>query len=191
MSRVRWLTVPNAVTLVRLALIAPIVALLVTGAEPVVAALLATVFGATDWVDGWLARRLDQVSRVGAVLDPVADRLGIGCVAIALAIAGAAPWWTIAVFPAVDLVVVAACAARRRPLSVSRVGKVRTGVAMVGILAVMVGMAPGLDRVLWIGRAVLAVAALLHIAAGIGYLRQSFERTPRAGRAAVLSGRLG
>ncbi|GAB4003515.1 CDP-alcohol phosphatidyltransferase family protein [Glycomyces albus] len=172
MSRAQWRTVPNLVTLARFALIAPIMVLLVTGAEPLLVASLTAVFAATDWVDGWMARRLDQVTSVGRVLDPLADRIGLAGIAVALAVVGAVPWWLIAVFPAVDLVVGAALAILRRPLSVSRIGKIRTAVVLVGVFAVVVGTRPGLEAVLAVGRAGLAVAALLHVAAGAGYLRR-------------------
>ncbi|WP_026930371.1 CDP-alcohol phosphatidyltransferase family protein [Glycomyces tenuis] len=171
-ARSSWRTVPNLVTAARFALIVPITALLLTGAAPFAAALLAAVFGATDWVDGRLARRLGQVSRVGAVLDPLADRIGIGCIALALALVGAVPWWLVAVFPAVDLLLAGVFAARGRRPEVSRIGKIRTGVAAVAIVVAVLGTAPGLDAVSTAGRLGLACAALLHLLAGAGYLRR-------------------
>lgn len=72
--RPAWRTVPNLVTAIRFALIAPIAALLLW-AQPLGAAMLAAVFAAADWVDGHLARKLDQVSRAGArwPIAPVSD----------------------------------------------------------------------------------------------------------------------
>lgn len=135
LRRPAWRTIPNLVTAVRFALVAPIVVLLLSGAQPFGAAALAAVFGATDWIDGWLARRLRQVSHAGTILDPLADRLGIACIAAALAGVGAVPWWVIAVFPAVDLLVFGVFVIHReRGLSVTRTGKARTGIAMVSVL---------------------------------------------------------
>ncbi|MFC4333992.1 CDP-alcohol phosphatidyltransferase family protein [Salininema proteolyticum] len=164
---------PNLVTLLRFALVLPITALILSGGHAVETALLTAVFGATDWVDGWLARRLGQVSRVGEALDPIADRVGIVCIAVALAAAGTVPWWSIAVFPAVDLVVAGVFAFRRREheLDVSRIGKLRTGIAMVGIVVAILGEAPGMESALTVGQVAIAAAALLHIVAGAGYLR--------------------
>jgi cardiolipin synthase len=51
------------------------------------------VLGATDWVDGFLARRLHQVSEVGKILDPVADRILVIGGVITIAVVGAVPWW--------------------------------------------------------------------------------------------------
>jgi cardiolipin synthase (CMP-forming) len=168
-----WRTVPNLVTLTRFASIAPIMALVITGTQPLAAAVLAAVFGATDWVDGWLARRLRQVSHIGTILDPLTDRLGVAGIAAALGIAGAVPWWVIAVFPTVDLVVLGVFLAKRdRRLEVTDLGKARTGVAMCGVFLVTLGMAPGLGTALAIGQAAVAWAAALHAAAGVDYLRQ-------------------
>lgn len=57
------------------------------------AAWLLGALGATDWVDGFLARRLHQVSNLGKVLDPVADRILVVSGLIAVAAAGGVPWW--------------------------------------------------------------------------------------------------
>ncbi|MFQ5523310.1 MAG: CDP-alcohol phosphatidyltransferase family protein [Acidimicrobiia bacterium] len=87
----RTLTVPNLVTFLRLALI-PLFWWLLLGAEEVAwAAALMFVVGWTDWIDGYLARRLGQVSKLGTRLDPVADRLMIGSALIGGLIAGVIP----------------------------------------------------------------------------------------------------
>lgn len=79
-------TVPNLISIVRLALIPVFLWLLLAADEVIAAAVLLAVLGATDWVDGWIARRFDQVSEIGKILDPVADRVllfaaGIGLIA--------------------------------------------------------------------------------------------------------------
>ena len=71
----RILTVPNLVTLLRLAGIGAFVWLLFGEDRQTYAAVLLAVLGATDWVDGFVARRFHQVSNIGKVLDPVADRM--------------------------------------------------------------------------------------------------------------------
>ena len=65
---------PNLISLVRLFLL-PVYVLLLTDGRVVAAAFLLGALSATDWVDGWVARRFDQVSELGKVLDPVVDRL--------------------------------------------------------------------------------------------------------------------
>ena len=73
--------VPNGVSLVRLALIPVFVWLLVIG-EYGWAGILLAVIGATDWIDGYLARRLNQVTEIGKFLDPLADRLAVAVAVI-------------------------------------------------------------------------------------------------------------
>ena len=172
--RSEWWTIPNLVTVIRFVLIVPIVALLLSGAQPLTAATLTVLFGATDWVDGFLARRLGQETRLGEILDPIADRLGIGCLGIALMIIGAIPWSVIIVILLVDLIVGSVFLARHRnhQLSVTWIGKIRTALIMISASAVTVGLIPGMGLALLIGQVGLVVGALFHIAAGIGYLRQ-------------------
>jgi cardiolipin synthase (CMP-forming) len=82
----RILTVPNVITFVRLACLPIFVWLLFGKDNEYAAAWLLGALGATDWVDGFIARRWKQVSTLGKVLDPVADRLllfvGIGCILV-------------------------------------------------------------------------------------------------------------
>lgn len=87
----RVLTIPNLVSFVRLAAI-PFFWWLLLGVDNVVAAtILFALIATTDWIDGFLARRLDQVSRLGKTLDPVADRLMIASAVIAGLIAEIVP----------------------------------------------------------------------------------------------------
>ncbi|MDH2903676.1 MAG: CDP-alcohol phosphatidyltransferase family protein [Actinomycetota bacterium] len=88
-----WRTWPNVVTLVRLALIPVFWWLLFATDHRALAAWLLAVLGATDWVDGWLARSLHQTSTVGKILDPTADRILVIVGLIAVALAGGVPWW--------------------------------------------------------------------------------------------------
>jgi len=91
----RVMTLPNAVTVVRLCLLPVFLYLLLVHHPPerLAAAWVLAIMGSTDWVDGYLARHLHQVSELGKVLDPVADRLlligGIG----ALIWDGSVPTW--------------------------------------------------------------------------------------------------
>lgn len=87
----RILTVPNMVSFVRLAAI-PLFWWLLLGADNVTAAtILFALIATTDWIDGYLARRLNQVSKLGKSLDPVADRLMIASAVVAGLIAEIVP----------------------------------------------------------------------------------------------------
>jgi len=87
------LTIPNLISVIRLALIPIFVVLLVSADEPIWAGLLLGVIGATDWVDGYLARRLDQVSEVGKILDPLADRIAVVVALVTGLATGYIPAW--------------------------------------------------------------------------------------------------
>ena len=100
-SRV-W-TVPNVLSMVRL-LGVPLFLWLVLGPEADALALVVLmVAGLTDWLDGWLARRLDQRTKLGEVLDPVADRLYILAVVLGLYMRDIIPWWVALALPLRDL----------------------------------------------------------------------------------------
>lgn len=96
-------TIPNALSMLRLAGV-PVFLWLVLGLEADAWALgLLMLSGVTDWLDGFLARKLDQRSSLGEVLDPVADRLYILAVVVGLALRDVIPWWVAVLLPLRDL----------------------------------------------------------------------------------------
>ncbi len=88
-----WATWANAVTVLRLLAIPVYLVLVLATDHRAIAAWLLGVLGATDWVDGFLARRLHQVSALGKVLDPTADRILVVAGLVSVAVVGAVPWW--------------------------------------------------------------------------------------------------
>ena len=86
------LTVPNVLTMSRVAL-APLFLVLYVIRDTQAALLVFAVAAATDLLDGMAARLLDQRSRLGAWLDPLADKLLEACALVALAVRGELPWW--------------------------------------------------------------------------------------------------
>lgn len=103
----RILTVPNVISLVRLLCLPLFVYLLFGRDNRAAAATLLGILGATDWIDGYIARHFDQVSNLGKILDPVADRLlffvGITCIVID----GSVPLWFAGMVLVRELVVAA------------------------------------------------------------------------------------
>ncbi len=96
-------TIPNALSMLRLAGV-PVFMWLVLGPEADGWALaLLMLSGITDWLDGFLARKLNQRSSLGEVLDPVADRLYILAVVLGLALRDVIPWWVAVLLPLRDL----------------------------------------------------------------------------------------
>jgi cardiolipin synthase len=89
----RVLTIPNALSLVRLLCLPVFLWLLFSRTDRWPAAVLLGALGATDWVDGYIARRFNQVSTLGKILDPTADRLLLFVGVIAILIDGSVPVW--------------------------------------------------------------------------------------------------
>jgi cardiolipin synthase (CMP-forming) len=139
----RILTVPNAITLVRLACIPLFVWLLFGAHRQTAAAILLGALGATDWIDGFVARRYHQVSTVGKVLDPVADRVLVVTAVVAIIIHGAVPIWFGAATLAREVVVsgavllLASLGAKR--IDVLWVGKAGTFALMFSYPAFLLG----------------------------------------------------
>lgn len=90
------LTVPNLISALRLLLV-PAFAYLALAGHDLAALLVLAVAGATDWLDGKLARLLQQYSRLGELLDPLADRLFIIVTLLVLAGRDVVPWWLVVV----------------------------------------------------------------------------------------------
>ncbi len=139
----RVLTVPNVITLVRLLCIPLFLWLLFGAHRQTAAAVLLAVLGATDWVDGFVARRFHQVSTMGKVFDPLADRLLVGTAVIAIIVYGAVPLWfgvaTLAREVVVAGAVLALAAMGARRIDVLWVGKAGTFGLMFAYPAFLLG----------------------------------------------------
>lgn len=143
----RVLTVPNVISLGRL-LCVPVFLWLLFGRENrVAAAVLLAALGATDWVDGFIARRYDQVSTVGKVLDPTADRLLLVVGIVAILIDGSVPaalaWLAVAREAAVAVLFLALAALGARRIDVSWAGKCGTFLLMAAFPLFLVGEGEG------------------------------------------------
>jgi cardiolipin synthase len=138
------LTVPNLVTLLRLLCLPVFLWLLLGIHNRAGAALLLAGLGATDWVDGYLARRLGQVSEFGKKFDPTVDRLVFIVALLAIIVDGAAPrWFCIAVFVRELLVGVTIAVATiffsMARFDVTRLGKWATGLLLGAVPAFVMG----------------------------------------------------
>lgn len=198
------LTVPNALSVLRLLLVPVFLVLLVQGQDLLALATLA-FSGVTDLLDGWIARRFDQVTKLGRQLDPAADRLYILAALIGLAARGLIPWWLLIVVFARDLLLVGLAVVLHRSgtgvLPVTRVGKWGTALLFVGLPVLMLGQAfPAVAMIATPLGWVSAIAgAVLYWWAGVLYLLQTVhiagaarsQRHPNAGSGAPpSSGRL-
>jgi cardiolipin synthase len=187
----RWqpFTLPNLVTLIRLAFIPVYVWVLFGLDDRYAAAILLGSLGATDWVDGFLARRLDQVSELGKILDPVTDRLLLVTAIVTILIDGSMPLWVALLVLAREVlisiagVVLAALGAVR--IDVTFVGKTGTFFNMFAFPAFLVAESDAS----WAGLA--RVIAWVCVALGLGFGWYAlYDYVPR-GRQALAEGRAG
>jgi len=125
----RILTIPNLLSLARIAVL-PVVYLDLVGGRFVRALVLLLVFASTDWFDGYLARRFDQITKLGALLDPISDRILFVVVGVGFVVSGLLPLWALVVLLVRDIgvLLVGAFLLLRgaRPPAVTRIGKVAT-----------------------------------------------------------------
>jgi cardiolipin synthase len=139
-------TVPNLISMLRLALVPVFAVLIVTGHDVWALAVLA-FSGFTDWLDGVLARRLHQVSKLGQMLDPAADRLFILVTLVCLGWRGVVPWWLLVVIVARDLLLTGLLPVLARhgygPLEVSFAGKAGTFSLLYAFPLLLLAESPG------------------------------------------------
>ena len=183
----RVVTLPNALSALRLVLV-PVFFWLVLGHRDGWALGVLAVSGFTDYLDGDLARRWNQVSRLGQLLDPVADRLYILATLVGLAWRGVVPWWLLALVAGRDVLLSVTIPVLARygygPLPVHFLGKAATFCLLYAFPLLLLGTAAqgfwgDVGRTLgwafaWWGTALYWWAALL-------YLRQVWQ-TVRAVR---------
>jgi cardiolipin synthase len=131
------ITVPNLLSFLRILLIPGFVFLIVQRSTTTAGVILFAIVVATDWVDGWVARRTGQVSELGKVLDPTADRLAIAAGLIALVVRGVFPVWAASLVLVRDAAILIAgamaLATRHIRLEVRFIGKVATFMLMMAI----------------------------------------------------------
>jgi cardiolipin synthase len=139
----RLLTAPNLITFARLACIPVFLYLLFGRDNQVAAAGLLAVLGATDWLDGKIARRYDQVSELGKLLDPAADRLLLITAVVAITVDGAVPlWFAVPIMirePVMFVAVVALGLMGAKRIDVTWVGKAGTFLLMFAFPLLLVG----------------------------------------------------
>lgn len=137
----RWSILPNVISVARILLVVPIVMLLVQE-RYAYALVLIVVAGISDGIDGLLARRCNWISRIGGLLDPLADKLLFVSVFAALTWNGLVPYWLLAVVIGRDVVIVSGALAYEWLIGPvephpSRVGKLNTLLSLLYLLFVM------------------------------------------------------
>ena len=178
------LTVPNVISLLRICSI-PLIAYLVANRHLIISLVVLLISALSDGVDGIIARRFNQVSKLGQILDPVADRLLILCSILALSMANILPWWLMVLVGVRDVLlgILTLVLAQHDygPLPVHFAGTTGTAVLMLAIPALIfadvghntffrVFHLVALGAVIW-GVALYWLAGLIYAYQGIGLLR--------------------
>ncbi|WP_422769556.1 CDP-alcohol phosphatidyltransferase family protein [Plantactinospora sp. WMMC1484] len=148
----RIFTVPNLISFVRLLGVPLFLYLLLVAEQEVAAVVVLAVGSLSDWVDGFVARRLGQVSRLGELLDPVADRLYILATLVALTVRDVVPWQFAIALLARDVLMTANLAVLRsygyRPPPVHYLGKTATFVLLAAFpVLLLAATVPGASAV--------------------------------------------
>ena len=185
------MNLPNSLTIARIFLVPLLVSVLLTKFEgrlvlglPVelVAGAIFGLASLTDWLDGYLARRRQQVTWVGQMLDPLADKLLISATLVSLVQLDLAPAWMVAVIIGREFAVTGLRSltfARGVAIPASRLGKIKMIAQVVAILALILSSAGPAADLLWrVGQAALWVVLIAALASAADYFRR-FNLFPR------------
>jgi CDP-diacylglycerol--glycerol-3-phosphate 3-phosphatidyltransferase len=176
------MNLPNSLTLGRIFLVPLLLVVLLTKPTSPVLGLPGQVIGAaifalaalTDWLDGYVARRRKQVTTLGQLLDPVADKLLTAAAFIALVQMGAAPAWIVAIIIGRELAVTALrglAYSRGIIMPSSSLGKAKMSSQVVAILLLILGY--GRYRAVFVlGQVALWVVLIASVVSGIDYYRK-------------------
>ena len=192
-------TISNVITITRILLVPAFVAALLCpwpdwfnipqmgeGIRRITAAVIFVLISCTDWLDGYLARRLGQVTDFGKFMDPLADKILVAAALIALVELGSLPTWVVLIILAREFIVSGVrmmAATQGIVIAASWLGKFKTVFQMIAIVlftlkvsSFVEGLAPEVDRALYVFSWIIMVIALgLTVASMIDYLVKAKE----------------
>jgi cardiolipin synthase len=174
-SRSPWRHLPNALTILRLLMAVPI-ALWVVADDSALALALFIAAGATDAIDGWLAKRFGWQSQLGGWLDPLADKALVLAVCFALALRGDLPYWLFAVIAIRDLVIVSGAVAFHfnfAPLHAAPtlIGKLTT-LTLLSLVVILLWRNVSDVVPIWGVQALMYFSVAMLVASGADYVRR-------------------
>lgn len=166
------MTIANALTLLRLCLI-PLIVVMIDDGQFAIATVVFITAGITDALDGYLARKLNQRTEIGAYLDALADKSLIAATFIALVAVKLVPFWLVVLVIFRDLMIVGAVAIAWllnnpipiEPLKVSKANTAAQIVAVATTLAVKGFMIPVPDGVIWVIHGIVAALTVISVTA--------------------------
>lgn len=177
------MNLPNALTVVRIFLVPLLVVVLLTQgpqremfgvAKELIAAAIFGIASITDWLDGYLARRRRQVTWLGQVLDPIADKLLTSAAFISLVQLGLAPAWMVALIIGREFAITglrSLAYTKGITIPASRLGKIKMASQVTAILLLILGWRP-MPWLAPIGYAVLWVVMVTAVVSAIDYYRR-------------------
>jgi CDP-diacylglycerol---glycerol-3-phosphate 3-phosphatidyltransferase len=182
------MNIPNSISLLRIALIPCFVILfyMPVGWSRVAAALVFAMAAFTDWLDGYLARRLGQTSKLGAFLDPVADKLMVAVVLVILLQSDPSIWLALPVAVIIGREITVSALREwmaelgvRGKVAVSYLGKVKTASQMIAIVLLILRGTVGAVPVYEVGLVLLYVATVLTLWSMFEYLWAAWPELSR------------
>ena len=182
------MNLPNALTVTRIFLVPILVVVLLTTFEEqlilgvprsLVAAAIFGLASLTDWLDGHLARRRGQVTALGRMMDPLADKLLTSAALISLVQLDLAPAWMVAVIIGREMAVTglrSLASARGAGFGASKLGKVKMAAQVTAIMLLILGQ-DGQRELLQLGQIALWVVLITALASAVDYYR-AYQTTP-------------
>lgn len=166
------LTIPNIITIVRFLGTPLFVWLVLAKSEYGWGVFVLAVMGCTDWIDGFVARKLNQTSALGRILDPLADRVALVTVIITLVIAHILPLWMLITMVVPDVILLAFTLYwfhGDANLKVTMFGKTRTAVLLVGTPLLLLAKAVDSTVTTDIALLLLTIGMVMHVIAFFMY----------------------
>ncbi|MCI0370528.1 MAG: CDP-diacylglycerol--glycerol-3-phosphate 3-phosphatidyltransferase [candidate division NC10 bacterium] len=177
------MNLPTTLTVIRIFLIPVLMVFLIATARPypIVAVTVFLLAVLTDWLDGHLARRRRQVTTLGTLLDPVADKLLIAAALISLVEVDKIPAWIVVLIVGRDIAVTGLrgiAAAQGVVIAASDWGKVKMAAEVVAVTLLILSLrgAPLGDWPVWLGRGVLWGAMAIAVFSGVDYFRRFWRQ---------------
>ena len=166
------LTIPNLITVVRFLGTPLFVWLVLAEHEYGWGVFVLALMGCTDWIDGFVARKLNQTSQLGRIMDPLADRVALVAVTITLVVAKLLPLWLLLLLVIPDVVLLSVTLYLFRGdanLKVTMLGKTRTAALMIGTPMLLLAKAMDSEFVAVLAWVFLGAGMVMHVIAFTQY----------------------
>lgn len=166
-------TIPNIITIVRFLGTPLFVWLVLARHEYGWGVFVLAMMGCTDWIDGFVARKLNQSSQLGRIMDPLADRVALVAVTITLVLAKILPLWLLLLLLVPDVVLLAVTLYYFRGdagLKVTMLGKTRTAALMIATPMLLLAKALDSDFAFWLAWLFLGAGMVMHVIAFLRYM---------------------